>query len=148
MAENIGGADLFGSGGHIWIWTEGQAMDKQLGTAGTIGGGNLRTYIGPARWRIEGKRGPAILAASNSTRANADADLDILEEAILSRRRSGTIYGWEDDQGHTGAALIIDDYQRIGRRTYEHRGSTWTVWQRYQCAGRELTGGPFGGEVV
>ena len=143
MAENIGGADLFGSGGHVWVWNPVAANRKVLQTVGTYGAGSLIVNVGPRTGVIQGRLdGPAVLQATGATRAIADAAMTALEDAIEDTVCTNAAYDWEDDHGHTGTeSLEVVDYIRVGPRKYGRSGADWAVWQHYRCTVRDLAGG-------
>jgi len=143
MSENVGGSDIFGSGPHVWVWGRAQQVAKTLRTVGTNGEARWPLLNAGRPGRITGVRGPAVLkvAATQNTRALADAAMDTLEDTIEELRKLGTVSEWEDDTGRTGSQLVIVDYRPAGRRHYiRSSDSKWGCWQEYQCAVRELSG--------
>ena len=141
MAENVNGEDLFGSGGHVWVWGEPPQVDKVLRTPGIIGAMNIKLLSGEWPVAIRGRNGgPALLRAGGATRADADAAMTALEDAIELLRETAAECTWEDDQGHTGSALVIKSFSRSGPRRYGREGTDWTCWQYYVCSMVELTG--------
>lgn len=148
MAENVGGSDLFGSGGHAWRWGKAPVGAKEFTAVGMTGAGRITLTVGSQPCVIEGgdgsrqKGGPAVLKASGASKAAADAALDALEAPIEALRRSGDDKTWEDDCGRTGSNLVILDYARVGGRWYAKStvggDTTWHVWQYYQCLLAEL----------
>ena len=139
MAENVNGVDLFGSGGHVWLWGDRARNRKSLGTAGVVGEAQILVNLGRRPLTIAGVgRSPALLKATGVSRAAADAALTALERAIEACCDTGTVYTWEDPQGRTGAALTLHGYRRLGHREYS--GDNLTVWQYYRVEGAELLG--------
>ena len=143
MAENIGGADLFGSGGHAWRWGSAPVGAKEFQAVGMTGAARIVLGVGAQPCAIEGgdggpPGGPAVLKATGASRAAADAALDILETAIETLKRSGDEKTWQDDRANTGSNLVVMDYIRVGGRHYSVVGTTWRVWQYYRCLLAEL----------
>jgi len=126
MAENIGGANPFASGGHRWMWAAQETIDKRFGAVGTIGDINIRLRRGGRAGRIVG-----VLKASDSSRAAADTAMTALEDAIEALIDAQDDHAAEDDHGHTMTNLIVCGYGRIGMRQYGRTGETHVVWQRY-----------------
>jgi len=140
MAENIGGNDLLSTGGHRWVWSPRAQSAKVLATAGIDGAARNVIHNGPRGFTIAGAGGePAILKASDNSRAMADLALAALEWVIEDLIAAGTPVAWEDDQGHTGTALVLTSYDRQGERLYGSGGLI--VWQMYVLRGVELLGG-------
>lgn len=132
MAENIDGRDMLGSGGHVWHWASAQISAKTLSSAGIDGEGRMVLGRRACPCTIEGRSGGwAILKAADN------ASLNALEAALLEYKRTGQVCIWEDDQGRSGASIVIVDYTR-GQRTY----SAGAVWQEYRLQLLELDGGP------
>ena len=132
MSENIDGVDLLGSGGHVWIWSGAQPTRKIVGTAGVKGAFGMATSLGPRPCRITGKNGsPALL------RAASDAALTTIEASIELAEASAGEYAWSDDLGHSGTALTIVAYRRVGPRVY----GSGAVWQYYEMQLMEMAGG-------
>jgi len=143
MAENVGGADLFGSGGHAWRWASAPVGAKEFTAVGLTGAARMVLTVGAQPCTIEGgdggpPGGPAVLKASGDSRALADAALDALEATIEDLKRSGEENTWEDDCGRTGSNLVVVDYVRVGGRKYAKVGATWHAWQFYRRALAEL----------
>ncbi|MFB3893217.1 MAG: hypothetical protein ACE15C_14470 [Phycisphaerae bacterium] len=140
MAENIGGSNLFGSGGHVWHWRSAEVARKQFGTIGVDGDGSITLRAGSAVAVIEGRDGggAVLKVTGQANRAAADAAMDALENAIISLKQMGTENTWEDDCARTGSHLVIEDYQRMGGRLYSADGAI--CWQFYRCVVRELSG--------
>jgi len=138
MAENIGGSNVFSSGGHRWIWGERQTVEKIATAVGVAGGALAHLLDGPRPGRIAG-----ILRATGASRAAADSALDTLEAAVETLVRATGASEWEDDQGHTGTHLKVTRYVRQGRREYPKEAATWHAWQRYVCEVIELDGAPW-----
>lgn len=142
MSENVGGVDLFGSGGHLWIWDAPAVSQKVLEAVGTYGAARMTLGGSPRICTIAGDAGgPALLKASAASKALADAALSALELAITDLQLLGTAAGWEDDAGHTGSDIVVDQYIPAGPRRYS-TGSDGTVyvWQPYRCRLIELSG--------
>ncbi len=141
MAEHVNNKPLFASGGHVWQWEAEAIAPKTLRTVGTTGAARMVLNVGERAAVIAGRGGgPAVLKASGSSRAAADAALSVLEDAITALRRSGQAVPWEDDQGHTGTLLVIDDYRPAGPRVYGQAGGTWFAWQFYTARVLDLAG--------
>jgi len=144
MAENIGGADLFGSGGHAWRWGRAPVGAKEFTAVGLTGAGRIALFTGAQPCVISGGdgaaggEGPAVLKASGASKAAADAALDALEAEIETLRRSGEEKTWEDDCGRSGSNLVVVGYERVGGRRYATVGSTVYLWQFYRCTLAEL----------
>ena len=140
MSENIGGSDLFGSGGHVWLWGAKGVSAKVVGSVGVAGVARFVLGTGGRPFQVVGKGGPALLKASDSTKAAADAALNTLIDAIQNAVDTGTIYSWEDDASRTGDALMIASFQPAGPRRYGRTGGAWQAWQYYTCGGIDLLG--------
>ena len=143
MAENVGGADIFGSGGHAWRWASAPVAAKQFSAVGMTGAGRIVLAVGAQPCAIEGgdggtPGGPAVLKASGANRAAADAALDALEAPIEALKRSGAEQTWTDDCGRTGSNLVVVDYVPAGGRHYATVGGTVKAWQFYRCLLAEL----------
>lgn len=146
MAENINSVDLFGSGGHLWVWQGRQVARKILQTVGTRGAARMVTALPPLVCMIDGFGGAAaVLKGSGLSRALADAALDAVESPIVALEASGAAKAWEDDQAHSGTALVIDEYMPLGHREYatQTAGAVTTHYalQRYRCRLIDLSGG-------
>jgi len=147
MAENIGGSDLFGSGGHVWHWLAQDQSAKLLQTVGTSGAARMVLGDGPMVAVISGRAAggtqiaPALLKASGNSRAAADTGLDAIEAAIEAERRAGEPRTWEDDAGHGGDWLVVTGYEPLGPREYGRQGDDWVCWQRYRATVMDLSGG-------
>ena len=142
MAENIGGTDLFSSGGHVWHWQPAPVADKRMTSVGVRGAARIVTAIGARTCLIAGKHGgPAVLKATGASRATADAALDTIEQAILAARDGGESQAWADDSGRDGDELVVTAYRPTGPRRYAVVGSTWNAWQFYTAEVVDLTGG-------
>lgn len=143
MAEGVGGSDIFGSGGHTWLWARRPIREKQLSTVGTGGVAVIHLNAGPRGVQIVGAKGaPAILksGAVQDTKALADAALDTKEAAIETLIANGTVSSWEDDRANTGSYLKLTAYNRVGPRIYARPGGKWVVWQFYVAEGYTLDG--------
>jgi len=140
MSENINSLTPFSSGGHVWSWGEKIRARKVLHAPGVKGAAEILIHAGERPLVIAGRDGAALLKATGETKAAADAAMGALESAIEALCDSGSEYPWEDDQGHTGTALVLHGYQRMGRRQYFAAGLV--VWQRYRVTGAELNGDP------
>ena len=147
MAENVGGADIFGSGGHAWRWGSAPVGAKEFTAVGMTGAARMVLAVGAQPCTIEGgdggpPGGPAVLKAGGDTKALADAALDALEAPIEALKRSGDEKTWEDDRANTGSNLVIMDYVGVGGRRYGRttagEDETWSVWQFYRCLLAEL----------
>lgn len=142
MSENINGSDLLGSGGHVWVWSEPDVTRKSVGSAAIRGEYHQVTSVGVRPGRIAGRDGrPALLKATAATKALADAALNVLEAAIEDLVTGGDQVEWEDDQDHSGIALVLTGFRRAGPRVYGKSGSDTAVWQRYALEFIELDGG-------
>ena len=136
MAEHINNLDLFGSGGHRWLWDSPAQAVKQVATVGVQGAAAMVLWNGPRPGVVSG-----ILRGSGSNRAGADYALSQLEEAIEKLVQSGEAVGWEDDHGHQGQSLRVVRYQRQGHRDYGATGAnTYEAWQSYHCVVSEQEG--------
>lgn len=135
MAENVNGADLFASGGHQWKWDSRDKFAKRLVTAGCQGEASMVVALGGVPGVIEGRDdgAPALLKTSAATKALADTAMDNLEAPIIALRDSGQAVIFEDDQGHGGDYLVVDDYRPAGGRRYGLQGANWVCWQYYRC---------------
>jgi hypothetical protein len=143
MSEHIGDI-TWGYGGHVWLWQGQQLAQKSVMTAGIIGAWSMVTAAGPRFAQIAGKEGYAILGAYGyATKALADAAVNASEKLFEDLALSGQEVAWEDDQGHTGTALVVVAYQRFGPRLYQAcaDGACWTVWQRCVVTVMENNGG-------
>ena len=143
MAENVGGADIFGSGGHAWRWGSAPVVAKEFQAIGMTGAARMVLAVGAQPCTIEGgdggpPGGPAVLKAGGATKALADSGLDALEGAIDALKRSGEAKAWEDDRANSGSNLVVVDYTPAGGRHYARVGETWSVWQFYRCLLAEL----------
>ena len=135
MAENINGSTtLLGTGGRVWLWQDRSRTSKSVGSAGLDGEFSQVTQLGGRAGVIAGRDGQsgAILSASGESKAAADSAINALEAAIEAYCDSGEELTWEDDQGHTGSALRLANYQRIRQRIYFVQGATCGVWQFYR----------------
>ena len=142
--ENVNGADIFGSGSHVWTWGQAVQARKDIRTVGTTGQAGWPIQTGGRPGRIAGVSGPAVLKVSDhATKALADSAMDSLETAIEDLRKAGTVCTWEDDAAHSGEKLQIVSYRRIGRRLYTRQGADWGVWREYICDVIELSGDVF-----
>ena len=135
MAEHINGQNLFASGGHQWKWQGNEKFPKRLVTAGCSGEASMVVALGGMPCVIEGRHDgePAVLKAAGATKAAADVALNAIEQPIETLRDSGEPVAYEDDQGATGPALVIDEFVRVGGRRYGRQGANWAVWQFYRC---------------
>ena len=140
MSENIGGADIFGSGGHIWMWGARLSAAKTIRSVGVSGAARFSLGNFERPFQIRGKAGPGLLKATGGDQAEADTALNVLIDVIELLKTSGTISSWEDDQGRSGDALMITDFQLAGRRLYGLTGSPYGAWAHYICGGVELEG--------
>ena len=137
MADTINGQALFASGGHRWLWGPVAAGEKVLRSGGMMGAVYMKTWVGENPGMIVG-----VFKASGATRLIADTALNALEKAVTDLADSAWgEFSWEDDQGHTGAALRVREYEPAGPRTYGRTGATVTVWQSYRISVIELAGG-------
>ena len=130
MSENVGGSNIFGSGGHTWQWGSEAVNEKVLATAGTTGAVGMVTSVGGCPVKITG-----LLKADNA------AALIALIQAIKTLTIHRTVCAWEDDLGQTGDALVLMDltiHERV------HGATTTDAWARYTCTGDERQGGPYG----
>ncbi|MFA4945757.1 MAG: hypothetical protein WC789_13800 [Lentisphaeria bacterium] len=142
MAENIGGTDLLGSGGHVWHWLEKPLVEKRLTSVGATGEGRIVLASGGMAFRIVGAHGePPLFRVSDAVLATAKTAMNAIEAAIQSLRDSGVPQTWEDDVGRTGSYLVITSFVP-GPRQYGYSGSTWQIWETYELAGVELAGRP------
>ncbi|HUW99674.1 MAG TPA: hypothetical protein VMY35_01745 [Phycisphaerae bacterium] len=147
MAENIGGNDLFSSGGHVWHWTAHEQSANVLQTVGTVGAARMVLGDGPKVAMIAGRSAggmqlaPAVLKAEGDSKAAADTAMDALEDAIEAERKAGEPCSWEDDAGHTGDYLVVTGYEPLGPREYGREGDDWRCWQRYRATVMDLSGG-------
>jgi len=137
MAENLGGSNPFSSGGHRWEWGDRPYTRSGSQAIGLTGAVSQLLSIGATPGRVIG-----ILRTTGATRATADADLTVLEQAIIAKAVSGDVYAWEDDAGRTGSSALVLAYRRIGARRYSKTGSTFGAWQDYEAALAELGGEP------
>jgi len=135
MAEGIGTGNPFSSGGHRWTWGDREGRAKEFVVPGVAGAGRMILTVGPRTGLVEG-----ILKGTGATRALADSGLDTLEGAIQALAESGAASAWEDDQGHTGASLVVVGYAPQGPRQYAPVAGTWNAWQPYRTSVRELDG--------
>ncbi|HOD79950.1 MAG: hypothetical protein BWX88_02765 [Planctomycetes bacterium ADurb.Bin126] len=133
MAENVGGSDIFGSGGHLWLWGPRPQAVKSLRTVGESGAARMVLGTYERRAVIQGRDGSAAYLVAAS-----DAALTVLESAIETLRHDGTVCSWEDDAGRSGDALVVEDYQRLGQREYNPAGTE--VWQAYRAVVVDLLG--------
>ena len=140
MSENVGGSDIFGSGGHIWLWGPRLARAKTIRSVGISGAARFSLGNFERPFQIRGKGGPALLKASGASKAAADTALNALWDAIEQLKDDGTISSWEDDQGRSGDALVITELIPAARRLYGKTGDTHYAWQHYLCSGVELEG--------
>ncbi|MDD4891362.1 MAG: hypothetical protein PHU85_15685 [Phycisphaerae bacterium] len=141
MSEHIDNLDLLGSGGHVWLWDDRVREQKVVGSAGIVGAYSMITSLGERAGRIAGKNGArAVLKATGASKAVADAALNVIEAAIEAYCDLGTEVEWEDDQAHTGTALVLVSYRRIGGRLYGASGASVAVWQFYELILRENNG--------
>ncbi len=142
MAEHINNnATLLASGGHTWLWGQPKVTGKSVGTVAVVGEYAAVISIGALPVRITGAHGgkPALLTASGASRAATDAAMTAIENTIELLIMRGTQVKWEDDQGHSGSALQLRKYTRMGARQYSDGGQT--VWQYYTIDAAELNGG-------
>ena len=144
MVENIDGNDLLASGGHQWSWDGPAAVRKELVTAGVRGAWSYVTAVGARAGRVIGLggRGPALLTATEASRAVADSTLDAIEGHIEGLVESGEAVAYEDDAAHTGVRLVLTSYRRLGPRIYGQVGAQVSAWQYYVLEVRDLDGGP------
>lgn len=142
MAEHIDNLDLLGSGGHVWVWSEPAITRKSVGSVAIWGEYQQVTAVGARAGRIGGRDGgPAILKASAPTKAAADAAMNAIEAEIEYLVTGGYEVTWEDDQSHSGIALVLTAYRRVGSRQYSYNGATERVWQGYRLDIAEMDGG-------
>jgi hypothetical protein len=128
--SSIGGIDI-SSGGHVWIWSSPSVVRKDTVSAGVRGAYGMVTAVAPRRGVIAGRDGgEAVL------RAESDAALTSIEEAIEEAIRSGAELSWSDDQGRSGSALVLLEYRRQGPR----RHTASQVWQYYTLLFQEMNG--------
>jgi hypothetical protein len=139
VAEHINNLDLFGSGGHRWVWAEPGQTVKQIQTVGADGAAAMVLANGPRPGVVAG-----LLKTSASGREAADTALSALERQIEALVKSGEISPWEDDHGHGGQFLRIAAYRRRGAREYGASGSDTVVLQAYECAVVEQSGNIYG----
>ena len=151
MSENIGGDNLFGSGGHVWQWTPAAVADKTVGTISVRGAARMVMTIGPAFVRILGRDGgPALLKGTSEvsfSKANDDLEEQIF--AITNARELGVAVAWEDDQGWTGKAIVVTGFNRVGPIYQASDGGTpeiFSQWQYYTAELMELQGAAAGPE--
>ena len=139
MAENVNGADIFGSGSHRWDWGQRAIARKEIRTVGTTGAASWPIQVGARPGRITGADGPAVLKVSgHDTRALADAAMDTLEAAIEDLITAGTECTWEDDTGRTGSHLQVLRYQPAARRLYTRDSDAkHGIWQEYDLGSNE-----------
>jgi len=138
MAEGIGEANPFSSGGHRWDWAPRVYVDKTVTTPGVAGAATMHLLDGPRPGRIAGR-----LKASAASRALADTALDVLVAAIETLCRATVVSAWEDDQAHTGSSLKVMRFVPVGRRVYPRVGATYHAWQEYVVEVLELDGAPY-----
>lgn len=142
MAENINGQSLLASGGHVWQWQQFETTVKTVGSVAILGEYGMVTSIKGRPGRIVARNGgPALLTGSGASSSAADAALTAIENAIELLIAYGAEVSWEDDQGHSGTALFLMGYDRVGPRSYGISGGAWQAWQGYYLRFRELNGG-------
>ncbi|NLF33260.1 MAG: hypothetical protein GX591_20535 [Planctomycetes bacterium] len=112
MAENIGGSDLFASGGHRWVWEPLHVPAKVVGAVGLQGDARTRLRIASRAGRIVG-----------TLRAASDAALTTLEAAIEALAAAGEDVAAEDDAGRTMTHLVVESYRPTGLRQYAANGT-------------------------
>jgi len=138
MSEHINGSGstattAIASGGHVWRWAQPATRAKVYGSAGLVGGYRHVTQIGPRKGLLAGRNGrPALLKVSGASKAAAETVLDGYESALETLAVYGAEVAWEDDQGHSGDALVVTAYERLGERLYTQTGSTHVIWQPYR----------------
>jgi len=138
MAENIGGANPFSSGGHRWDWAPRVYGNKTVTTPGVAGAATMHLLDGPRPGRIVGR-----LKASGASHALADAALDPLVAALETLCRATAVSAWGDDADHTGTSLKVMRFVPVGRRVYPRVGETYYAWQEYVVEVLELDGAPW-----
>jgi hypothetical protein len=136
LSENVGGVNLFSSGGHRWSWGRRQPRAKLFSATGVSGEGRIVLGLPGTPAVIQG-----VLRGAGATRALADTALDALETAIKALVTSGQAKAFEDDEAHTGDSVVLETYDPHGPRLY---GQTATAvvqaWQYYSVQVRDLTG--------
>jgi hypothetical protein len=144
MSEHINNETWLSSGGHQWQWGPLAAVRKTLTSVGIIGGWSGVTAIGPRPGRIAGRQGgPAMLKATGADRAAADVALTAIIATIESAVAYGYEYAWEDDQGHSGAALVLVRFMPVGPRIYGRSGGSLYANQPYVLDVADNEGGLF-----
>jgi hypothetical protein len=130
MPEHINNQTPLSSGGHQWLWGDASVMDKALATVGTRGAVSFALGQGPRMGVIVGE-----LRGTGQSLALAQTALNVLEAVIEALAASGAKVAWEDNLGHSGAALVILRYRRTGPRGLSAQAKA--CWQRYEIVVRD-----------
>ena len=139
MAENINGTNPLSSGGHVWQWQDRHRTRKTLSTVGVAGQATILTGLAGRQVTIGGREGsPGVLKVTGANKAACDAALTALEATIDALCDAGLSVAWEDDQAHSGTALVLERFDRQGHRVYGPGGTS--AWQFYYLYATDQVG--------
>ncbi len=123
MAAHISGIDL-SLGGYTWRWMPRQQTFKRVGSAGIVGDYRKVTRLGSRTGMIVG-----VMHGEQSAVLNAIAVIESLQE-------EGIECAWEDSEGRSGNALVVE---RFDARDVKHYGNG-SLWVDYELTVNELDG--------